>query len=164
MVEKTRKIIFLDVDGVLNTTKSGITRYPVNRPRLRLLKQIVDMTGAEIVLSSTWRRFPDHLQALEKRLSYRGLKIASVTPYLQNCPRGLEIQTWLDANPDVLRYVILDDSADMLPIQFTSFIWCDQDHGLTPILAYRAACMLNKGLSCLNYKDMNVLETENINV
>lgn len=53
------KIIFLDVDGVLNYEyckyKVG-AYYGVDPEKVALLKQIVDATKAKIVLSSTWRR------------------------------------------------------------------------------------------------------------
>ena len=60
-----RKVIFLDIDGVINSEinqdynfKKGrwSTRNIVMDPEAMLcLKEIVGKTGAEIVLSSTWR-------------------------------------------------------------------------------------------------------------
>ena len=55
------KIIFVDVDGVLNTTKS--TRRLaccneftfVDTRKVLRLRDIVERTGAKLVLSSTWR-------------------------------------------------------------------------------------------------------------
>ncbi len=60
------KIIFLDVDGVLNChntfkkqhekyIKTGIWEIEIELSKVKLLKQIVDNTNAKIVLSSTWR-------------------------------------------------------------------------------------------------------------
>ena len=53
------KIIFLDVDGVLNyemcKAHIGIF-YGVEQEKVKLLKKIVDATGAKIILSSTWRK------------------------------------------------------------------------------------------------------------
>lgn len=58
----TRKIIFLDIDGVLNCKSSPRTiRYEgyrlagIDDDKVEKLKQIVDATGAEIVLTSTWK-------------------------------------------------------------------------------------------------------------
>ena len=54
------KLIFLDIDGVLNYegyerfTRSG-TRF-VDPVLIKRLKKIIDRTGAKVVLSSTWRR------------------------------------------------------------------------------------------------------------
>jgi len=54
------KVIFLDFDGVLNSVKYDRKRdwnklTFIDESRLPLLKQIVDSTGAVIVLSTTWR-------------------------------------------------------------------------------------------------------------
>ena len=60
------KVIFLDIDGVLNTSKTfidiyneyqktGHKRLEIDLFRLEFLKSIVDSTGAVIVLSSSWR-------------------------------------------------------------------------------------------------------------
>lgn len=53
------KILFLDVDGVLNydNCKASVGMYyGVERDKVKLLKKIIDATGAKIVLCSTWRR------------------------------------------------------------------------------------------------------------
>ena len=53
------KVIFLDVDGVLNSdrtarrTQSGYTF--VDNRQMKNLKHIINMTGAKVVLSSDWR-------------------------------------------------------------------------------------------------------------
>ena len=56
------KIIFLDIDGVLNSIgwveRTKGTAYEdkeIDPSKVRLLKQIIDKTDAKIVLSSTWR-------------------------------------------------------------------------------------------------------------
>ncbi len=52
------KIIFLDIDGVLNSRtydrkRNWNEQTDIDESRLPLVKEIVDSTGAEIVLSST---------------------------------------------------------------------------------------------------------------
>lgn len=52
------KVIFLDIDGVLNcvTSKSYCGMYVgVDADKIRRLARIVEETGAKIVLSSDWR-------------------------------------------------------------------------------------------------------------
>ena len=60
------KIIFLDIDGVLNS----VHNWPENLLHQSLtnnLKHIVDKTGAKIVLSSSWKNFfSDDLTPLNK--------------------------------------------------------------------------------------------------
>lgn len=106
-----KKIIFLDVDGVLNSyeyyasleeeQKHGY-EYDIDIEKVKLLKEIVDATGAEIVLSSTWRmlRETDESPALamfvhlEKILAEYGIEIIDYTPVI-NGNRPLEIYTYL---------------------------------------------------------------------
>ena len=55
------KVIFLDIDGVLNCSKTRNPRklpYVVDKRLLALLKRMLKRTGAKIVLSSTWRIDP----------------------------------------------------------------------------------------------------------
>ena len=60
------KIIFLDVDGVLNTSETFRRRrieyektkkwnVEIDLDRVARLKYIINMTGAKVVLSSSWR-------------------------------------------------------------------------------------------------------------
>ena len=57
------KIIFLDIDGVLNSSeyrkRMGRKYYSeiIDRSKMPLLKKIVEATGAKIVLSTSWRKF-----------------------------------------------------------------------------------------------------------
>ena len=55
------KIIFLDIDGVLNCDKTPNPRkfpYIVDKKLLARLKKLLDRTGAKVVLSSSWRCDP----------------------------------------------------------------------------------------------------------
>lgn len=109
------KIIFLDIDGVLNSDeyfdkiknlKINTIENQVDVEKIKLLKQAVDATGAKIVLSSSWRytRNANNLRAL--LLNY-GI-FADTTPFLNN-ERGKEIKKFLTEHKDVEDYVILDD-------------------------------------------------------
>ena len=55
------KIIFLDIDGVLNCEDTPNPRkfpYVVDSRLLELFRELVSATGAIVVLSSTWRVDP----------------------------------------------------------------------------------------------------------
>jgi len=52
--ETPRKIIFLDIDGVLHSFDCSSTLFC--SLQMLVLKEIVDKTGAGIVLTSNWRR------------------------------------------------------------------------------------------------------------
>merc|ERR1719158_2697931 len=56
------RLIFLDVDGVLNTAGSA-NSGAINPELLSRLREVIVATGASVVLSSTWRNW-SHLRAL----------------------------------------------------------------------------------------------------
>lgn len=114
------KVIFTDVDGVLNEdstptrTKSRVIF--IDEEKLLRLKRIVDTTGAKIVLSSTWRYDRDtpglngDFLELQEALHKVGLEFYSFTPVdAIGIRRGMEIKAWLGLHPEVSRYIILDD-------------------------------------------------------
>lgn len=148
-----KKLIFLDVDGVLNSVtywksldeEEKYSMFQIDRNAIKKLKRIVDKTGAEIVVSSTWRKFNEDMQVLVTRLSAYGLSVMSKTPVLYNKERGDEISAWFESHPDFKDavYVILDDDADM-NVHMDRLVKTDYIYGLTNSKAERAIEMLNE--------------------
>ncbi len=113
------KVIFLDIDGVLNSRRYDLYRGDedgtIDESRLPILKQIVDETDAKIVLTSTWRHHwdPDGLEtddvgaALEDTFEQYGISLYDKTSELYD--RAEEIKAWLDEHPDTESFVIIDD-------------------------------------------------------
>lgn len=109
------KVIFLDVDGVLNSNdyideakrlnKEGIERY-VDVEKIKLLNKAIKETGAKIVLTSSWRLGID-MSNLRELLARYGIWI-DATPFI-NHERGLEIKQWMVEHPGTDDFVILDD-------------------------------------------------------
>lgn len=134
------KILFLDIDGVLNsayvldTQKRGDA---IDRDMVSRINRIIDATGCQIVISSTWRLYHS-LDALKKRLVDNGMwrdAILSVTPRLdaRHFNRADEILSWLHDNPNVTQYIAIDDSAcefDKIKEHLVATTWKDglQDH------------------------------------
>lgn len=108
------KYLFLDVDGVLNYDNCK-ARAPsgcrgISDKKVKLLKQIIDATGAKIILSSDWRLDDGNdYQYLVKKLERESLHIYDKTIDINWSKRGLEIEGWIDTH-DVDGYVILDDT------------------------------------------------------
>ena len=125
-------IIFLDIDGVLNTNESfkkeyyrskELNRdriYPIDEVRLLYLLEIVKLTDAKIVLTSSNRlNFIKHdnklipLNGIGKDIinsfNRHNLSIYDITPYDNNRIRGNEIKMWLENNNNVDNYIIIDD-------------------------------------------------------
>ena len=84
------KVLFLDIDGVLNTkwwytqmdrnTHKDKYGYAFDPNAVANLKKIIDETGADIVISSSWKCFG--LSELEEMWQDRGLpgKLIDITP------------------------------------------------------------------------------------
>ena len=137
------KVIFLDIDGVLNTRKT-IERWRgligIDATLARRFAQLQQATGASVVLSSTWR-LERNWKATMRKNSVVG--VIDRTPDLPGRSRGEEIGAWLTAHPEVGVYVILDDQSDMLPHQplfKTSFY----RGGLTDKIAQRVQLYLHE--------------------
>lgn len=120
------KILFLDVDGVLNHRQS-ISLYAISRPALRRLRHVLDSTGARVVMSSTWRKNPDHREVFKRRTLIQPI---GYTPCHADGHRGGEIKAWLDQAPEVERYAIVDDDGDMLIEQRPFFVQTSFETGL----------------------------------
>lgn len=137
------KVIFLDIDGVLNhenhykwlmetdepTPLQRVYPYSEFNPRsCKILNRIIDETDAKIVLSSSWRL--DGITRMNNLFKYFGLpRIYDITPSLcerfGSLCRGKEIDKWLNEHPEVTKYVILDDDSDMEEHQLPFFIKTD---------------------------------------
>jgi hypothetical protein len=172
---KKRKIIFLDIDGVLNheqwfcwryynikngtnlkdfyidngsTSREAFLLSMIDERSVANLNYIIKETGADIVLSSSWRsnNADDNIET-NKILKHKGLikEFFDVTPYC-GMRRGAEIEQWLKQQNDidVINYVILDDDTDMLDSQKDNFVNTDAFVGLTWHDAEKAIEILNK--------------------
>lgn len=140
------KVLFLDIDGVLNS--NGTIRafgFDFIDPHLvDLVGVIVDQTDAKIVLSSTWRLSPEDKKLVEDALTRAGLSLMDCTPNLCGngkwVSRSEEIKKWLSENP-VDKFAILDDFEDAeIP---GSFFKTDDDVGLTKAIALEVIKHLN---------------------
>ena len=128
------KVIFLDVDGVLNSAQDGYSIRLRTDSHLKLLQRIIKETGAKIVLSSSWRiGFTPASRNLLARFKEYGLELMDCTPELPASCRGDEIRQWLTDNVynyDIENFVILDDEADMAEFTDKNLVQTDTNIGL----------------------------------
>lgn len=119
------KIIFLDIDGVLNSEIYEASRREdcgdgyIDLSRVKLLADIVNATGAKIVLTSSlrldWDKNPDLCDKdgkyINQCLARYGLSIMDKTPFFSLfTERRKEILNWLSNHrSEVESFVILDD-------------------------------------------------------
>ena len=144
------KIIFLDVDGVLNSLQDGNSVRLRTDSHLKLLKQIVDATGAKIVLSSSWRIGPTKARNnLLKRLEEYGLQIMDSTPVLSGASsRGDEIRQWLtESKYEIESFVILDIEDDMGEFTAKNLVQTNTAVGLQEKDASKCISMLNNSIA-----------------
>jgi HAD domain in Swiss Army Knife RNA repair proteins len=107
------RVIFLDIDGVLNcesTTNPRKLPYVVEPRLLELLKRLLTLADAKVVLSSTWRYDPAGVFSAK----HWGIPFIDVIPDMPARPRRDEIVAWLKTHPEVERYAVIDDEDDEL--------------------------------------------------
>lgn len=135
------KVVFLDIDGVLNTPNYAVQAHgmwsktngwfkskdefgaifdPIS---VDCLLYLCETTNAKVVISSTWRRVG--LLRMREMFKVRGIPIdiIDVTPIL-NLKRGEEIEAWLSENDYVTNYVIIDDDTDFTDYQLNNHFVC----------------------------------------
>ena len=126
------KVLFLDIDGVLNCMGSNATKarcgqfMGVDRTMANKLMAFVKANDIKIVLSSTWRKHPD----MWPHLHDAGIHWIDVTPLGDYDSRGVQINAWLADKP-VKAYAILDDITVFLPDQMPRLVNTDLMIGLT---------------------------------
>lgn len=165
------KVIFLDIDGVLNTQQHqqdlrarGLATSDkwgalFDPQAVSQLKHIIEQTGADIVLISSWKFFG--LETMKQMWSDRKLpsRLLDITEASSsdemllsidlergdcfNPCKGVEIEAWLRQHPKFnATYVIIDDEAVVLPSQRAYFVQTKPEVGLSERDAARAIHIL----------------------
>ena len=122
------RILFLDIDGVLNTQKylkevwdkkkrdhvdlddldslANHKMLDIDMNKLKLLKEIVDECDLSVVITSSWKRLTVY-PLVEKRLIELGIPVVGVT--IDNMDnRGHGIKNYIKKY-NIKEYIILDD-------------------------------------------------------
>lgn len=149
------KVIFLDFDGVLNTDRyvkrAGHFGVVIDPERMVFLRRIVDMTGAKIVLSTSWREHWENDAAalnetgreINRIFAENSLYVWDKTPRC-SINREDEIKAWLDNAENIESFVVIDDmflAADFLEGHFVRT--SQFRDGLNEEDVQRAICILN---------------------
>lgn len=125
------KVLFLDVDGVLNHEAAFHERSGIHVLDPFCVKRVIrvcDRVGARIVVSSTWRGSPE---SMEKLLKAFGDRIIGVTPFIHpgTRPRSDEIGAWITQHSAIpLECVAVDDDSDAAGIAWR-FVQTDFERG-----------------------------------
>jgi hypothetical protein len=148
------KVLFLDIDGVLATCETfnhmaevGVHHFcKFARGPVYQLNKVLEATGAEIVVSSSWRCDGPRWEALMEHFEGQGVARRPIgrTPDLRlglsaksklQPQRGDEIKAWLGIDTtlresgiytspttDVESYAVIDDDCDMDAVK-DRFVW-----------------------------------------
>lgn len=128
------KVLFLDIDGVLNSNFWNESHQReisdgtlIDEEKIKILALLVKKTNAKIILHSGWRFwFDDELKPLRTEaerlaalLEKEGLSVNGLTPDLTteeirrtkkfSLVKADEILLWLKLHNDVTEWVVLDD-------------------------------------------------------
>ncbi len=127
-----QKVIFLDIDGVLNSAKYAKHEFEakgnkfvgllgIDPKAVQILEDLVEQSGANIVISSSWRigRTLEDLQKIFNEFNTKlADKIIGMTTTerefgTNSCQRGWQIKKYLLEHPKIESFVVLDDDNDM---------------------------------------------------
>ena len=124
------KVLFLDIDGVLNCHDDFDLKDDMFERRCKVLnasmvkryKRMIKEIKPYVVLCSTWRVHG----FLKDFLKENGIDFEDVTPdysySTRPCLRGSEVDDWLDKHPEVKKYAIVDDVNDYYNHQQEFFV------------------------------------------
>lgn len=143
LTRQYKYLIFLDVDGVLNSEDHGrrccegkasfIEReYNMCQTLCNTLEGMKHFGDDIAIVISSTRRFDYSLtywNFIFKELFGMTIPIIGITPWCQSMVRGAEIKMWLTKHADEVtgsyrfkKYCIIDDDADMLIYQIPNFV------------------------------------------
>lgn len=128
------KVLFLDIDGVLNSNSENDSNQReisdatlIDEVKIKLLAHLVNKTNSKIILHSGWRMWFDcelkplrmEAKRLTELLENEGLHIYGLTPDLTteeirqtkkfSLVKADEILLWLKSHNEVTEWVVIDD-------------------------------------------------------
>ena len=146
-------IIFLDIDGVLNSDtyhKSVNTKVKDWRRfdphTVKMIKTLAEDFNTKIVISSLWRFVAKKQLAHELNKSglIKYLHTDWSTPVIEPPHRGKEIKMWLASHPAISDFLIIDDDEDILTEHNSKFIRTSMSDGFQEEHYYKAREILEQ--------------------
>lgn len=123
------KVLFLDIDGVLNSEEWALKKYQegitgalqseFDVEAVRHLNSIIEKSQAKVVISSSWRLIHEleYIVEMLRKFGFKGDVIGKTPRSKMSGWRGNDIRRWLNEHPEVHRFAILDDDSDMRGVE-----------------------------------------------
>lgn len=117
------KILFLDIDGVLNLIPSSSNDGKFHKPAMINLEFLLNkVPDLNIVVSSAWRK--NGLDSVRNTLKENGIdprRVIDITGDEQSSDerdhRGYQIECWLARHSEIKQFAIVDDHSDFVPLK-----------------------------------------------
>ena len=162
------KLVFIDIDGVMNNTADGTSylsydpkRYGLSKRNVFALRRILKRTGAKLVLSTSWRNHPPDychqyrgllfrspLKRFVRAIGKRSFFWDGAAPHMAGFQKYYDILGFFYRNGlgvGETRFAVLDDQANQLLEKFSeSFFLIDGRTGLTGSVAEGVIAHLNR--------------------
>ena len=146
------KAIFLDIDGVLNTSSFdfSLPGHPLSPSAIERINMLAARTGAAVVLTTSWREmFPWPECANILREHGMTADVVGETRVLANSTDSLgpvrrrEIEDYVQRE-SISQYVVIDDQL-VYPDGHPKFVRTDEAEGFTQAELERAIAILGDG-------------------
>jgi len=140
-------ILFLDIDGVLNTRMYMTRIYPlknvekdaikwsqldVDPQAVKVLNVILKTLNLAIVLSSSWRKIDWHREALfGVGIDNYAKRLLGYTGSISSCERGTEIEMWIKENDYRKPFIRIDDEVSDMGNMISHCLKINSEIGLT---------------------------------
>lgn len=160
---ETEVLIFLDIDGVLNTSNSFNTKYEIHQKNVDALGHLMDKLSKKkylpkVILTSTWRlgyeeefeKCSPQIQKLIQILEKSDIRISGKTPIYKEKTRDVEIRRFVrgyQLTRKEFTYVVLDDDLsifDKNSLEELNVYKVNQHTGLTDADVVRIVRMVQK--------------------
>ena len=149
-----KRVVFLDYDGVVNrkmwTALDGkwVCRYGypedgrVNDAQaVQWVSELCERFGYDVVVTSTWRKYPEWEECLRAGGLREGIRILGATA-LPAKDRGAEISEYLSEHPEIETYLVLDDNESLLEgVHSHRLVLCKKERGFGEEEYNRAATL-----------------------
>ena len=143
------KVLFLDIDGVLNITSKVYEAGQFYKPAMANLEYLLKKEPElRIVISSSWRhKGIDKVRDILKENGINPNKVIDITGNEESKDerdhRGYQVECWLKKHPEVKNFAILDDRTDFVPLRH-KLVKTNSSEGLTENKVEKVIDILNE--------------------